>query len=65
MNTQNYDFFMKLDLSEHIGEWIAVCEGKIVARGRDIKKVYAEAKEKYPNKKPFIAKVPEKETMIF
>lgn len=65
MDDQNYNSFMKLDLSKHAGEWIAICEGKIIAKGKDIKKVHDKAKEKYPSKRPLITKVPEKETMIF
>ena len=65
MITQNYNFFMETDLSKYIGEWIAICNGKIVAEGKDIKDVYKEAKKKCPNKRPLITKVPEKETMIF
>ncbi len=65
MNTKNYNSFLKLDLSKHIGEWIAICKWEIVSKGKDIKKVYKEAKEKYPNEKPLITKIPEEETMIF
>ena len=65
MNTQNYNSFLKVDLSKYIGEWIAICRGKIVAKGKDIEKVYEEAKKKYPKERPLITKVPEKETMIF
>ena len=65
MENKDYNSFLKLDLSMHIGDWAAICEGKIVAKGGDLKKVYEEAKKKCPNKKPLIVKVPEKETMIF
>ena len=65
MNIQNYNSFLKLDLSEHTGEWIAICRGKIVAKDRNIKRVYEEAKKKCPNERPLITKVPEEGAMIF
>jgi len=56
---------MKIDISNYIGEWIAVCNQKIVAHGKDVKEVFKEAKLKYPKEKPLITRVPEKETMVF
>ncbi len=65
MENENYNSFIKLDLSKHMGNWIAICQGKIVAKDKNIKKVYLEAKKKCPTKKPLIAKVPEQGAMIF
>ena len=65
MENNNYQFFMKTDISHYIGEWIAISNQKIVAHGKDVKQVFKEAKEKYPQNKPLITRVPEKETMIF
>ena len=62
---ENYNFFMKADLSSYIGKWIAICNEKIVSQGSDAKKVFEEAKKKCPKEKPLLTKVPEKETMIF
>lgn len=62
---QNYQFFIKTDLSHFIGQWVAICDQKIVSHGKDVKRVFSEAKEKCPQKRPLITRVPEKETMIF
>jgi len=62
---ENYSFFMKADLSNYIGKWIAICDDEIVAHGSSAKKVFAEAKKKCPAEKPLLTRVPEKETMIF
>lgn len=62
---KNYDFFMKTDISKYIGKWIAICNKKIVSHGANAKKVFKEAKDKYPKERPLLTKVPEKETMIF
>jgi len=61
----NYNFFMKTNVDSYLGQWIAICREKIVSHGKDAKKVFEEAKEKYPKDRPLLAKVPEKETMIF
>ena len=62
---QNYEFFMKADLSSYIGKWIAICDEKIVSSGNNPKKVFEKAKKLCPGHKPLLTKVPEKETMIF
>ena len=62
---KNYEFFMKTDLSTYIGKWIAICNKKIVSSGNNPKQVFQEAKKRCPDEKPLLAKVPEKETMIF
>ncbi|MFA6329477.1 MAG: DUF5678 domain-containing protein [Candidatus Micrarchaeia archaeon] len=55
----NYDFFLKTDLSEHMGEWVAIVDQKIVASGKSFKKVYAEARKFHPDKTPFLSCVPD------
>jgi len=61
----NYEFFMKTDLSNYIGKWIAICREKIVSSGDNPKKVFEDTKKKYPSERFLLTKVPEKETMIF
>lgn len=62
---QNYEFFMKTDLSEYIGKWIAICREKVVSSGDNPKQVFEEAKRICPGHRPLLTKVPEKESMIF
>ena len=64
MNT-NYQFFMKENMDKFIGDWVAVCNQKIVSHGKNVKKVFKEAKEKCPKERPFLTRIPDKETMIF
>jgi len=61
----NYEFYMKADLSPYVGKWIAISNDEIVSSGKDPKKVLREAKKKYPHSQPLLARVPEKEAMIF
>jgi len=48
------------------GEYVAIIDDSdsIVAHGRDAKKVYSAAKEKFPRKTIFLGQVPRKEAMI-
>jgi hypothetical protein len=61
----NYNFFMKTNVDQYIGQWIAIFNETLVSHGKDAKKVFFEAKEKYPKERPLLTRVPEKETMIF
>ena len=56
---------METDVSKFSGEWIAVCEGRIVAHGKNVKEVAEEARSKSQGKKFLIARVPSEEAMIF
>ena len=61
----SYNFFLKTDLDKYNGEWVVICENKIVSHGNNLKKIVDEAKRECGNKKFLIAKVPSEETMIF
>jgi len=63
--TANYQFYMGANVDSYIGKWIAICDGKIVAHGKDVKNVFKTAKDKCPTHRPLITRVPDKETMIF
>lgn len=60
----NYEYFMKADVSSYIDEWIAIVDNKIISHGKNVKQVFNEAREKCPGKRPLLTKIPGKETMI-
>ncbi|MEE8167890.1 MAG: DUF5678 domain-containing protein [Candidatus Hydrothermarchaeales archaeon] len=60
-----YNAFMKANLTKYLGEWIAIADNEIVSHGKDIRAIYDQAKEKYPNARIMITKVPEKQHCIF
>lgn len=64
MNT-NYQFFMKENMDKFIGEWVAICDNKIISHGESVKELFSEVKKKCPNKRPLLTRIPNKETMIF
>ena len=61
----NYEFFLKTDLSGHVGEWVAIVDQKVVASGKSVKAVYEKARKLHPGKTPFLSCVPEDVAMIF
>jgi len=53
----------KVDFSKYVGEWVVVCENKVVAHDKNLCKVEKEIKE--CKRVPVVAKIPKKETLIF
>lgn len=64
-NDVNYEIYLKTDLSNYTGKWIAIIDKGIIAVGTNAKEVYAEAQRKAPHKKILLVKVPTEETAIF
>lgn len=62
--SKNYEWYIKADTHRYAGKWIAIVEQRVVASGEDAEKVYREAKTRYPEKKPSLAKVPNKEILV-
>jgi hypothetical protein len=54
----------KKELGKYVGYWIAVIDNKVVAKEKDAREAYAKAKELYPDKIPFIMKIPTETVML-
>ena len=52
------------NLQDYVGKWIALVGKEIVASGDSGKTVFEQAKSKYPNKEPFIMKLPAETVML-
>jgi len=61
----NYQYFMDVDISSFIGEWIAICNNNVISHGKNLKEVAEKAKKISQGKKFLLARVPSQETMIF
>lgn len=61
----DYNYFLKADTSQYKGKWLAISEGKIIAVGKDIKKVTEIANKKIGSNKFLLVRVPAEDTMIF
>lgn len=59
-----YDYFMQLDVAPYSGEWVAICNEKVVFHSSSFKETHDQAKKVCGKSKPFIAMVPRQETMI-
>lgn len=53
----------KIDFSKYGGQWIVLCENKLIAHDKDLNKIKKEIKE--CSRVPTIAKIPKKDTLIF
>ena len=62
--TTNYDYFMSMDVSPYAGQWVAICDEKVIAHSPSFKDAYRMAKDRCGRSKPFIAMVPTSDTMI-
>jgi len=61
-----YEYVMSIsnELSKYLGKWIAVVGEEIVASGESAKEVYEKAREKYPEREPFIMNIPQETVML-
>ena len=61
-----YEYVMSINdqLGKYLGNWISVVDEEIVDTGQDAKAVYDKAKKKYPDKTPFVMKIPKETVML-
>ena len=61
-----YEHVMPINdqLGKYLGDWISVVDEEIVDAGHDAKTVYDKAKKKYPNRTPFVMKIPKETVML-
>ena len=62
--SKEFEFFVRTDLSKYKGLYVAIVEDKVVASGENAKVVWEEAKRKFPDKTPTLAKIPKEEALI-
>lgn len=60
----NYSSFLHLNVEQYNDKWIALVDGKLVSVKKNFKDAYTEAKQKFPQKRPLLAKIPSKKVMI-
>lgn len=59
-----FDYITSISNTLEGDSWIAVIDNKVVASGKNSKEVFKKVKTDYPNKEPFIMKVPSDATML-
>lgn len=62
---QDYEWFLKANLSRYKGKYIAFANKKILASGADAKKVYQAALKRVASRlKPTLAKIPVEDVLV-
>jgi len=62
---KNYDAYLAADLKDLTGQWVIFSDGKLVSHDPNLKKAVERARAVVGDKQLLIAKVPDKETMIY
>lgn len=62
--SKNYNYFIKTDISQYKGEWLAISGDKIIAHGKDAQKVYKDALKKSNAKSVSLAKAPDEQMLV-
>ncbi|MAG18356.1 MAG: succinyl-CoA synthetase subunit alpha [Candidatus Diapherotrites archaeon] len=62
---KTYEFYANADLSKYAGQWVAIVDNKVVAHGKNVKKILKEAEKEAPKAIPFIAKVPLRDILLW
>lgn len=62
--SEEFEFFVRADLSKYKGLYIAIIGRTVVASGDNAKIVWGKAQKKFPDKTPTIAKIPKDDTLI-
>ena len=57
-------WFSKHDFSRYSGKYVAIIDKRVVSSGKNAKKVWENAKKKFPEETPAIAKISKKETYV-
>jgi hypothetical protein len=61
----NYDAYLSTDLKNLTGEWVIFSNGELVAHDKNLKRAVEKARSAVGDRRLMIAKVPDKETMIY
>lgn len=64
MSYADYEWFLKADLSKYSGKWVAIQNKKVIASAKNSATIIKEAKDKFPNKRPFITKIKSKLSIL-
>ncbi len=61
---EDYEWYLKEDLSNYAGQWVAILDKKVVASGRNIGRLLEEFKKTHPGKTPMITKINNKLSIL-
>lgn len=64
IKSKNFQAFSEIDRERYRDNYIIIIDGKVKFWGKDIKRMLKEARKKYPDKIPLVAKIPKEEVMV-
>lgn len=64
ISNEEINWFSKANLNMYAGKYVAIIGKNVVAFGDNAKLVWEDAKRKFPDKNPVLAKIPEEELLI-
>jgi len=64
VKSKNYSAFLRLDTRKYVDQYVVMIGGKVVRAGKDIERLLKEVRKVYPNKLPFVAKVPKRGVLV-
>lgn len=64
IKSKNFQAFSQIDREKYRDNYVIIIDGKVRFWGKDIKKMLKEAKKKFPDKIPLVAKIPKEEVMV-
>ena len=62
--TKNFQAYLKLGKSKYLNKYVVIVDNKLVANGKNIVAMLKMVHKKYPNKMPFVAKIPDKSALV-
>ena len=62
--TENFEAYLKLDKTGLKNKYVVIVDGKVIAKGEDIEDMLGKVRKGYPDKTPFVAKVPDERMLV-
>ena len=65
LKEKNFEAYLATELSNLAGQWVIFCDGDLVAHDQNLKNAILKARQLVGDRRLLIAKVHNKETMIY
>ncbi len=62
--TKNFEAYLNLDKKGLQNKYVIIVDGKVMVKGEDIENMLGKVREEYPDKTPFVAKVPDERMLV-
>jgi hypothetical protein len=62
--SKNFEAYLKLDKTGLQNKYVVIVDGKTIAKGEDIEDMLTKVRQEYPQKTPFVAKIPDERMLV-